>query len=145
MAVAAVSGLIAKENVVATFGQLFGFAEVAEDGSEIWKSLSLVMTPVAAYGFLVFNMLCAPCFAAMGAIKREMNSAKWFWFAIGYQCGFAYLVALVVYRIAGLFTGACTFGVWSVVAIALVVLFFFMLFRPDPNKKVKTSKEFLNA
>ena len=81
----------------------------------------------------------------MGAIKREMNNAKWFWFAIGYQCGFAYLVALVVYRIAGLFTGACTFGVWSVVAIALVVLFFFMLFRPDPNKKVKTSKEFLNA
>ena len=82
MAVAAVSGLIAKENVVATFGMLFGFAEVAEDGAEIWGNLAAVMTPVAAYGFLVFNLLCAPCFAAMGAIKREMNNAKWFWFAI---------------------------------------------------------------
>ena len=89
MAVAAVTGLIAKENVVATFGMLFGFAEVAEDGAEIWGNLAAVMTPVAAYGFLVFNLLCAPCFAAMGAIKREMNNAKWFWFAIGYQCGHA--------------------------------------------------------
>ena len=87
MAVAAITGLIAKENVVATFGMLFGFAEVAEDGSEIWGNLAQVMTPIAAYGFLVFNLLCAPCFAAMGAIKREMNNAKWFWFAIGYQCG----------------------------------------------------------
>ena len=87
MAVAAVTGLIAKENVVATFGMLFGFAEVAEDGAEIWGNLAQVMTPIAAYGFLVFNLLCAPCFAAMGAIKREMNNAKWFWFAIGYQCG----------------------------------------------------------
>ena len=87
MAVAAVTGLIAKENVVATFGMLFGFAEVAEDGAEIWGNLAQVMTPIAAYGFLVFNLLCAPCFAAMGAIKREMNNTKWFWFAIGYQCG----------------------------------------------------------
>ena len=79
MAVAAVTGLIAKENVVATFGMLFGFAEVAEDGAEIWGNLAQVMTPIAAYGFLVFNLLCAPCFAAMGAIKREMNNAKWFW------------------------------------------------------------------
>ena len=94
MAVAAVSGLIAKENVVATFGLLFGFSEVAEDGAEIWGSLAQVMTPIAAYGFLVFNLLCAPCFAAMGAIKREMNNAKWFWFAIGYQCGLAYIVSL---------------------------------------------------
>ena len=82
MAVAAVTGLIAKENVVATFGMLFGFAEVAEDGAEIWGNLAQVMTPIAAYGFLVFNLLCAPCFAAMGAIKREMNNAKWFWFAV---------------------------------------------------------------
>ena len=96
MAVAAVTGLIAKENVVATFGMLFGFAEVAEDGAEIWGNLAAVMTPVAAYGFLVFNLLCAPCFAAMGAIKREMNNAKWFWFAIGYQCGLAYVVALCI-------------------------------------------------
>ena len=92
----AVSGLIAKENVVATFGLLFGFSEVAEDGAEIWGSLAQVMTPIAAYGFLVFNLLCAPCFAAMGAIKREMNNAKWFWFAIGYQCGLAYIVSLCI-------------------------------------------------
>ena len=96
MAVAAITGLIAKENVVATFGMLFGFAEVAEDGSEIWGNLAQVMTPIAAYGFLVFNLLCAPCFAAMGAIKREMNNAKWFWFAIGYQCGLAYVVSLCI-------------------------------------------------
>ena len=145
MAVAAVSGLIAKENVVATFGMLFGFAEVAEDGAEFWGNLASVMTPIAAYGYLVFNLLCAPCFAAMGAIKREMNNTKWFWFAIGYQCGFAYLVSLVIYRIAGLFTGACSFGIGTVVAILIIVAFFFLLFRPDPNKKVKTSKEFLNA
>ncbi len=105
MAVAAVTGLIAKENVVATFGMLFGFAEVAEDGAEIWGNLAQVMTPIAAYGFLVFNLLCAPCFAAMGAIKREMNNAKWFWFAIGYQCGLAYVVSLCIYQIGTLLTG----------------------------------------
>ena len=129
MAVAAVSGLIAKENVVATFGQLFGFAEVAENGSEIWKSLSLVMTPVAAYGFLVFNLLCAPCFAAMGAIKREMNNVKWFWFAIGYQCILAYIVSLCIYQIGTLITVG-TFGVGTVVAFLLIIGFIYLLFRP---------------
>ncbi len=98
-AVAAITGLVAKENVVATFGQLYGFAEVAENGTEVWGSLAGSMTAVAAYSFLVFNLLCAPCFAAMGAIKREMNNAKWFWFAIGYQTGLAYLVSLCVYQI----------------------------------------------
>lgn len=129
MAVAAVSGLIAKENVVATFGMLFGFAEVAEDGAEIWGNLAQVMTPVAAYGFLVFNLLCAPCFAAMGAIKREMNNRKWFWFAIGYQCGLAYVVALCIYQIGTLIT-AGTFGIGTVVAFVLVAFFIYMLFRP---------------
>ena len=129
MAVAAVSGLIAKENVVATFGLLFGFAEVAEDGTEIWGSLAAVMTPVAAYGFLVFNLLCAPCFAAMGAIKREMNNAKWFWFAIGYQCGLAYVVSLCIYQIGTLITTGA-FGMGTVVAILLVVGFLYLLFRP---------------
>ena len=89
---AAITGLVAKENVVGTFGILFGFAEVAEDGAEVWGTLSGTMTAVAAYSFLTFNLLCAPCFAAMGAIKREMNNAKWFWFAIGYQCLLAYVV-----------------------------------------------------
>ena len=129
MAVAAVTGLIAKENVVATFGMLFGFAEVAEDGAEIWGNLAAVMTPVAAYGFLVFNLLCAPCFAAMGAIKREMNNAKWFWFAIGYQCGLAYVVALCIYQIGTLLTGG-GFGIGTVVAFVLVAAFLYLLFRP---------------
>ena len=105
MAVAAVTGLIAKENVVATFGMLYGFAEVAENGAEIWGNLAAAMTPIAAYGFLVFNLLCAPCFAAMGAIKREMNNTKWFFFAIGYQCGLAYIVSLCIYQIGTLVTG----------------------------------------
>ena len=129
MAVAAVTGLIAKENVVATFGMLFGFAEVAEDGAEIWGNLAQVMTPIAAYGFLVFNLLCAPCFAAMGAIKREMNNAKWFWFAIGYQCGLAYVVSLCIYQIGTLLTGG-GFGIGTVVAFVLVVAFLYLLFRP---------------
>ena len=129
MAVAAVTGLIAKENVVATFGMLFGFAEVAEDGAEIWGNLAQVMTPIAAYGFLVFNLLCAPCFAAMGAIKREMNNAKWFWFAIGYQCGLAYVVSLCIYQIGTLLTGG-GFGLGTVVAFVLVAAFLYLLFRP---------------
>ena len=129
MSVAAVSGLIAKENVVATFGMLFGFAEVAEDGAEFWGNLAAVMTPVAAYGYLVFNLLCAPCFAAMGAIKREMNNAKWFWFAIGYQCGLAYVVSLCIYQIGTLITTG-TFGIGTVVAFILVIGLLYLLFRP---------------
>ena len=129
MAVATVTGLIAKENVVATFGILFGYGEVAEDGAEIWQVLSQTITPVAAYGFLVFNLLCAPCFAAMGAIKREMNNAKWFWFAIGYQCGLAYVVSLCIYQIGTLLTGG-GFGIGTVVAFVLVAAFLYLLFRP---------------
>ena len=129
MAVAAVTGLIAKENVVATFGMLYGFAEVAEDGAEIWGNLAAAMTPIAAYGFLVFNLLCAPCFAAMGAIKREMNNAKWFWFAIGYQCLLAYLVSLCIFQFGTLFTGG-GFGIGTVAAIVILIGFLYMLFRP---------------
>ena len=141
MAVAAVTGLIAKENVVATFGMLYGFAEVAEDGAEIWGNLAAAMTPIAAYGFLVFNLLCAPCFAAMGAIKREMNNTKWFFFAIGYQCGLAYLVSLCIYQIGTLVTGG-GFGIWTVVAFAIIIGFLYLLFRPykgsgSLNVKVK--------
>ena len=129
MAVAAVTGLIAKENVVGTFGVLFGYAEVAEDGTEIWGSLAATMTAVGAYSFLVFNLLCAPCFAAMGAIKREMNNTKWFIFAIGYQTVLAYIVSLCIYQIGNLFlTGA--FGVGTVFAILFVIAFIYLLFRP---------------
>ena len=139
MAVAAVTGLIAKENVVATFGLLFGFAEVAEDGAEVWGSLASVMTPIAAYGFLVFNLLCAPCFAAMGAIKREMNNAKWFWFAIGYQCVLAYIVAMCIYQIGTLITTGA-FGIGTVVAFLFVIGLLYLLFRPyKESKTLKTS------
>ena len=134
MTVAAITGLVAKENVVGTFGQLFGFAEVAEDGQEIWGTLANSMSQIAAYSFLVFNLLCAPCFAAMGAIKREMNNAKWFWFAIGYQCGLAYIVSLCIYQFGTLFTGG-GFGLWTVVAVVLLIAFLYMLFRPYKESK----------
>lgn len=134
-AVAAVTGLIAKENVVGTFGILYGFGEVAEDGAEIWGSLASSYTPIAAYSFLIFNLLCAPCFAAIGAIKREMNSAKWTWFAIGYQCIFAYLVSLCVYQLANLFT-AGQFGIGTLAAIVVVIAFIYLLFRPNKTEQV---------
>ena len=128
-AVAAITGLVAKENVVGTFGILYGFGEVAEDGAEIWGSLAGSMTAVAAYSFLIFNLLCAPCFAAMGAIKREMNNVKWFWFAIGYQTILAYAASLCVYQVGTLIT-AGTFGIGTVVAFIIIVGFLYLLFRP---------------
>jgi ferrous iron transport protein B len=132
-AVAAITGLVAKENVVGTFGILYGFAEVAEDGSEIWGTLAGSMTAVAAYSFLVFNLLCAPCFAAMGAIKREMNNIRWFWFAVGYQTLLAYIVALCVYQVGTLITTG-TFGFFTVVAFALIAGFIYLLVRPEKAK-----------
>ena len=128
-AVAAVTGLVAKENVVGTFGILFHYGEVGEAGEEIWTNLSANMTAIAAYSYLVFNLLCAPCFAAMGAIKREMNNAKWFWFAIGYQCLLAYLVSLCIFQFGTLFTGG-GFGIGTVAAIVILIGFLYMLFRP---------------
>jgi len=134
MAVATVTGLIAKENVVATFGVLFGYAEVAEDGAEIWGQLAAAITPVAAYAFLVFNLLCAPCFAAMGAIKREMNNTKWFWFAIGYQTILAYIAGLCIYQIGTLIVEGA-FGVGTVIAFLFVIAFLYLLFRPYKESK----------
>lgn len=139
MAVAAVTGLIAKENVVGTFGVLFGFAEVAEDGAEIWGQLAGSMSAVAAYSFLVFNLLCAPCFAAMGAIKREMNNIKWFWIAIGYQTLLAYVVSLCVYQI-GTLIATGTFGVGTVIAFLLIIGFLYLLFRPYKESKTLNVK-----
>ncbi len=129
-AVACITGLIAKENVVNTFGILFGgFDEVAENGWQIWTNMRESFTMLSAYSFLVFNLLCAPCFAAMGAIKREMNSAKWTLFAIGYQCVFAYAVSLVIYQLGMLFTGSGNV-IGAVAALAIVILVIFMLARP---------------
>ena len=128
--VASISGLVAKENVVATFGQLYHFVgEVAEDGSEIWGELAADFTQVGAYAFMAFNLLCAPCFAAMGAIKREMNNGKWTALAIGYMCAYAYVVSTIIYQIGGLITGELSFGVGTVVAIAFIALIIFLLAR----------------
>ena len=144
MAVAAVSGLIAKENVVGTFGILFGFGEVAEDGAEIWGQLAGSLSTVAAYSFLIFNLLCAPCFAAMGAIKREMNNTKWFFTAIGYQTLLAYVVSLCIYQIGNLFIGG-GFGIGTVVAVLLIIGFVYLLVRPykeSATLSVSTNKMF---
>ena len=129
-AVAAVTGLIAKENVVATYGVLYHFAgEVSENGTEIWGSLASDFTMLSAYSFLAFNLLCAPCFAAIGGIKREMNSAKWTAFAIGYQTAFAYLISFMIYNIGTVFTTG--FTVWSALAIVAFVGFIYLIFRKN--------------
>lgn len=136
-AVASITGLVAKENVVATFGQLYGFAEVAEDGSEIWGTLAASFTTISAYSFLAFNLLCAPCFAAIGAIKREMNNGKWTAFAITYQCVFAYVIALIIYQIGNLIVNG-TFGFGTVVAILLIIGLIYLLVRkPKVSDKVE--------
>ena len=127
--VATITGLIAKENVVSTFGVLYGFAEVAENGDEIWGSIAVAFTQLSAYSFMIFNLLCAPCFAAMGAIKREMNSPKWTLAAIGYMCGFAYVVSLIVYQLGGLVTGEVPFGVGTVAAALCLAGLVFLLVR----------------
>ena len=139
-AVAAFTGLVAKENVVATFGILYGVEEVAEEGNEIWGNLAANMSQIAAYSFLVFNLLCAPCFAAMGAIKREMNNTRWFWRAIGYQCVFAYLVALCVFQIGSVLTGG-GFGIGTIAAVIVIAGFIVALVRPAKPGAYFTKKE----
>ena len=138
-AVATITGLIAKENVVATFGILYNFAgELAENGDEIWALLAIDYTRLSAYSFMIFNLLCAPCFAAMGAIKREMNNARWTCFAIGYMCVFAYVISLIVYQIGLLFTGV--FTGWTVVALVLLGCMLYLLARKNPYEESVTEK-----
>lgn len=131
------TGLIAKENVVGTFGVLYGFAEVAENGAEYWALMAADFTALSAFSFMIFNLLCAPCFAAMGAIKREMNSAKWTWFAIGYLCVFAYAISLIVYQLGLLVTGG-GFTVLTAIAIALLGGLIYLLVRKNPYEKKAT-------
>ncbi|WP_027421732.1 ferrous iron transport protein B [Lachnobacterium bovis] len=141
MAVAAITGLIAKENVIATIGMTYGIAELKDEaGADYWHQLAISIPAIAGYAYLVFNLLCAPCFAAMGAIKREMNNTKWFLFAIGYQCGLAYAVSLVIYQIGGLFTGNVSFGFGTIVSIVLVAYFIYLLVRPYKESNVLTIK-----
>ena len=122
--VASITGLVAKENIVGTLGILYGGGDAS-----VYSNIAAAFTPITGYSFLAFNLLCAPCFAAMGAIKREMNNMKWFWTAIGYQCGFAYLVSLVVTQIGNLVTGA-GFSVWTIVAFVIIAAFIYLLVRP---------------
>ena len=130
--VGAVGGLVAKENLVAIMGVCYGFAEVAEAGDEMWGILAADYSAIAGYSFMVFNLLCAPCFAAMGAIKREMNSPKWTLAAIGYMCGFAYCVSMIIYQLGGLALGMVSFNFWTVVAVALLAVILYFLFRRNP-------------
>ncbi|MHC6179914.1 ferrous iron transport protein B [Clostridium sp. JNZ X4-2] len=142
-AVASISGLIAKENVVGTFGILYGFSEVAEDGAQMWGNLQSSFTLLSAYSFLLFNLLCAPCFAAIGAVRNEMGSAKWTLFSVGYQCVFAYIIALIVFQIGSLFTGS-GFGVGTAVAILLILGLIYMLFK-KPYKAKEITDEIGNS
>ena len=136
--VASVTGLIAKENVVDTFGVLYHYAgdvELIEDSSPLWALVTADFTAMTAYSFMIFNLLCAPCFAAMGAIKREMNSVRWTAGAIGYMCAFAYIAAMIVYQLGGLLTGEAPFSVFTVLAFALLAGLLFLLFRPDQKSR----------
>ena len=139
--VASVSGLIAKENVVGTFGVLYHFGgELSENGDEIWAAVAQDYTALSAYAFMIFNLLCAPCFAAMGAIKREMNNGKWTAIAIGYMCALAYCAALVVYQLGGLITGEIGFNFFTIVAAVVLVAFIYLMVRPNKyagNNEVK--------
>ena len=135
-AVATITGLIAKEEVVMTFGTLYNYAgELSEAGDEIWSMVAADFGPVRAYSFMVFNLLCAPCFAAIGAIKREMGNRKWTWITVGYMCAFAYGISLMVYQIGGLFTGEASFGVLTVVALAVLAGFVYLLTRKGYGAK----------
>jgi ferrous iron transport protein B len=127
--VASITGLVAKENIVGTMGILYSAGE-----GTVYANMAANFTMVSGYAFLAFNLLCAPCFAAMGAIKREMNNTKWFWTAIGYQCGFAYLVSLCIYQIGSLFSGG-GFGIGTVVAVLIIIAFFYLIFRPYNESK----------
>ena len=130
--VATITGLIAKEEVVNTFGVLYqyaGEADLLEDSHDIWVAIGADFGAITAYSFMIFNLLCAPCFAAMGAIKREMNNAKWTLGAIGYMCGFAYVVSMIVYQLGGLITGEAVFSLWTVVAVAALAGILYLLFR----------------
>ena len=134
--VATITGLIAKEEVVMTMGTLYNYAgELSETGNEIWSMVAADFGPVRAYSFLIFNLLCAPCFAAMGAIRREMNSGKWTAFAIGYMCVFAYAISMIVYQIGGLFTGEAAFGLLTLAAWAVLGGLVWLMMRKGAGKE----------
>lgn len=132
--VGTITGLIAKENVVGTFGVLYGFSEVAEDGMEYWGMMARDFTGLSAFSFMIFNLLCAPCFAAMGAIKREMNNSKWTWLAIVYMTAFAYTTSLIFYQL-GLFLTGAEFTILTGIATLLLIGLIYLLVRKTPSKQ----------
>ena len=135
--VATFTGLIAKEQVVMTFGTLYHYAgELSEEGNEIWAMIAADFGPVRAYSFMIFNLLCAPCFASIGAIRREMNSGKWTLATIGYMCGFAYAISLIVYQIGGLFTGEASFGILTVAAVAVLAGLVYLVVRKNRHADI---------
>ncbi len=137
-AVATVTGLIAKEEVVMTFGTLYNFAgELSESGEEIWRYIAADFGAITAYSFMIFNLLCAPCFAAIGAIRREMNSAKWTIGTVAYMCGFAYVVSMIVYQIGGLFTGEASFSVFTVIAVLALAALIYLVVRKNKYADAK--------
>ncbi len=133
-AVAAITGLIAKENVVGTFGVLYGFEEVGENGWEVWDNVRAAFSGVTAYSYMAFNLLCVPCFAAMGAMRREMNSTKWFWLTVAFQLILAYAVAFVITHIGNLIISG-VFGIGTILALVVIVIFLYLLLRPNKNAK----------
>ena len=138
--VATVTGLIAKEEVVNTFGVLYNYAgdtDLMQDSSPIWGAVAADFGAVRAYSFMIFNLLCAPCFAAMGAIKREMNNPRWTLGAIGYMCAFAYVIAMIVYQLGGLITGEASFGPFTVAALVALAVLVYLVVRPNPYKEEK--------
>jgi ferrous iron transport protein B len=139
-AVATITGLVAKENVVGTMGVLYGYAEAAEDGVEFWQTFAANFTVISAYAFLAFNLLCAPCFAAIGAIRREMNNPRWTWFALGYQTAFAYTIALIIYQLGTLFSGGGV-GAGTISAFAALALLVYLLLRKPAQAAVRPAGE----
>ncbi|GMO23657.1 MAG: ferrous iron transport protein B [Termitinemataceae bacterium] len=133
--VATITGLIAKESVVGTMGVLYGFSELAEDGNEMWSSFAAHFTALPAYAFLAFNLYCPPCFAAMGAMRREMNNGKWTAFAIGYQLVFSYAVALIIFQLGSFFSGG-SFGAGTAAGFLATAFILFMIFRHGSKKEV---------
>ena len=130
--VATATGLIAKEQVVMTFGTLYHYSgEISETGTEIWQLIAEDFGPVRAYSFMIFNLLCAPCFAAIGAIRREMGSRKWTWITVGYMCGFAYVISLIVYQLAGLITGEVGFSIFTIAALAVLAGMIYLIIRKN--------------
>jgi len=143
-AVATISGLVAKENVVNTFGIIFGFAEVSETGAEIWSNIAAHFGVLAGFSFLIFNLLCVPCFASVGAINREMNNPRWTWFALLYQSAFAYTLAFVFYQI-GLWIQTGSFSFWSALALIAAFAVVFLAVRPAPTFQPSPAREIQNG